>query len=142
MKIRKTTKKDIKEIVKIFIKEYSKQPYNENWTIVQATKRINAYFKNDNIFVLEINKQIEGFIIIGFYYWHVGLRGHINEIAVMEEYQGKGYGKMLMKFGEDYIKSKNAKEISLLTSTKSLAFKMYKNLSYKEEGYVTMYKKI
>jgi ribosomal protein S18 acetylase RimI-like enzyme len=142
MAIRKATIDDLKRIVEIFREEYSKSPYNEKWSESMAIERINNYFKDREIFVLEINNQVQGIIIITFYIWHTGLRGFIDEVVVASEFQGEGYGKKLMEFAENYFKKKGAKEVSLMTSPKAKAFKIYKKLNYKREGFVTMYKKL
>ena len=142
MGIRKVTINDLKRIVEIFREGYSKPPYNEKWTKKIATKRINNYFKDHKIFVLEINNKIQGFIIITFYIWHTGLRGYLHELVVAKEFQRRGYGRKLMEFAEKYFKKKGANEASLMTSPKSKAFKIYKKLNYKEEGFVSMYKKL
>ncbi len=141
--IRKAISKDAKRIIEIWRKEYAKQPYHENWSEKRAKQRIKNYFKGHKIFVLETNKKIQGFIIISFDMWHTGLRGYIDEIIVSFKYQGKGHGKELMRFAENYFKRKGAGEVSLRSSKKSRAFKIYKKLDYKEEKeFVSMYKKL
>ncbi len=141
--IKKATSKNAKRIIELFREEYAKPPYHENWSEKRAEQRIKKYFEGHKIFVLEINKKIQGFIIISFYMWHTGLRGYIDEIVVSFKYQGKGHGKELMKFAENYFKRKGAKEVSLRSSKKSRVFRIYKKLNYKEEkGFVSMYKKL
>jgi ribosomal protein S18 acetylase RimI-like enzyme len=141
MKIRKATGKDKEIIKKIFSEGYSVSPYNEKWPPEMLEKRISDYLKYyDNMFVLEVDKKIVGFIIFCFYAWHAGLRGYINEVVVAPEFQGKGYGRALMDFAESYMKKKGAKEVCLLTSPESGAFKMYQKRNYKDEGFVTVYK--
>lgn len=142
MKIRKANQSDVKKIARIFKKEYSKSPYNEKWSYKIAIKRIKKDLESEEIFVLEVNKKIAGFITLNSYLWHTGLRGFIHEIVISSEFQGRGYGKNLLNFAERHFKKKGAKEIQLISSPKSKAFKIYKKLNYMEEGYVTMYKRI
>jgi ribosomal protein S18 acetylase RimI-like enzyme len=142
-KIIKANKKDIPRIVKIFREEYSKFPWNEKWSHKIATKRISDYFKSHRIFVLKINRKVEGFVIFTHYMWHTGLRGFLHEIVISKEFQGKGYGKKLMNFVENHFKKKGAKEINLMTSSKSKAYKIYKKRNYQQEkNFVSMYKKL
>ena len=122
MKIRQAGKDDLKRIVEIFRQEYARYPYNEKWPKKFAKLRIKNYFKNCKIFVLEIDDKIQGFVIGSFYIWHNGLRGYIDEVVVTHEFQGLGYGKRLMEFIENYFRRKKAKEISLITSKKSIAY--------------------
>lgn len=142
MKIRKASKKDIDSIKKIFSEGYKISPYNEKWPSKMLNKRINDYMKCSEVFVLEIDKKIRGFIILDFYAWHTGLKGYIAEIVMATNFRGKGYGKKLMDFAENYSKKKGAKEVCLLASPKSGAFKMYKKRNYKDEGFITMYKEL
>lgn len=159
--IRKATSKDTKRIMELFREEYAKPPYHENWTEKRAKQRIKDYSKSHKTFVLEINRKIQqvkiftfntsqrhrdymrGFIIITFSMWHTGLRGYGDEIVVSFQYQGKGHGKELVEFAENYFKQKGAREASLRSSKKSRAFKIYRKLNYKEEkGFVSMYKQL
>jgi aminoglycoside 6'-N-acetyltransferase I len=141
MKIRKATRKDKEIIKKIFSEGYSKPPFNEKWPPEMLDKRISDYLKYyENVFVLEVDKNVEGFIIFCFYAWYTGLRGYINEVVVAPKSQGKGYGKALMEFAESYMKKKGAKEVCLLTSPEAGAFKMYQKRDYKDEGFVNLYK--
>ena len=142
MEIRKATKKDIKIISKIFREGYSEEPYNENWSEKIANERMKNDLKTEEIFVLEDNNQIIGFVTLTSYLWHTGLRGFIHEIVIGEEFRGKGYGKKLMEFAELRFKEIGAKEIQLITSPKSKAYQIYKKLNYIDEGFITMYKVI
>lgn len=142
MGIRKANAKDIPRIAELFMREYAKEPYNEKWNNKTSIKRIKTYLKENEIFVLEINNEIKGFTIISLYFWDTGLRGQIHEIVVDSNYQGKGFGGRLINFAEEYFKKRGAKRASLFSSDKSKAFKVYKHLGYKEEHFVSLYKKL
>lgn len=141
-KIRKAQNKDFKQIVKIFRTEYGKPPYNEKWSEKWATKKVREYYNENFIFVMELEKKIGGFIIGNFYTWDDGIRGFVNELVVSSKFQGKGYGTRLFRHFENFIKKKGSKKISLLSSTKSRAFKLYKKLGFKREDLVSMVKKL
>jgi ribosomal protein S18 acetylase RimI-like enzyme len=142
MEIRKASIADKEQIVNIFAEEYAKPPYNEEWKKEVATKRIDNYFKDHEIFVIEIKDKLIGFAIITEYVWFTGLRGLLHELVISEDYQGKGYGKKLIQHVEEYFKKKGAKSISLMASPKSKAFQIYKRLKYQEEDFVSMYKEL
>ena len=82
MEIRKATIKDLKEIEKIFKREYSKFPYNEKWTKKTSLLKIKEYFRDNVIFVLEYEKKIIGFIIGHIEIWDKGDKGFIDEVVV------------------------------------------------------------
>ncbi|KAG9810865.1 hypothetical protein KCU68_g20835, partial [Aureobasidium melanogenum] len=59
----------------------------------------------------------------------------INNLAVSPSAQGKGYGKLLMKFAEDIAKEKGVKKLELYTNVKMVEnLILYKNLGYEEVG--------
>ncbi|KAG9966220.1 hypothetical protein KCU61_g1083, partial [Aureobasidium melanogenum] len=59
----------------------------------------------------------------------------INNLAVSPTAQGKGYGKLLMKFAEDVAKEKGAKKLELYTNVKMVEnLILYKKLGYDEVG--------
>ncbi len=143
MKFRKATRKDLKEIIKIFMTEYGKKPYNEKWTIERANKRINSYFNGGCIFwVCEEDRKIIGFIIFNRGVYWFGDRRFIEEIVVKEEFQGRGIGIELMKKVEEDFKGKGKKQIYLLSDKASNALKFYKKIGYKESRWVQMEKYI
>lgn len=59
----------------------------------------------------------------------------INNLAVSPTAQGKGYGKLLMKFAEDVAKEKGVKKLELYTNVKMVEnLILYKKLGYEEIG--------
>ncbi|KAG9531366.1 hypothetical protein KCU93_g1875, partial [Aureobasidium melanogenum] len=59
----------------------------------------------------------------------------INDLAVSPTAQGKGYGKLLMKFAEDVAKKKGVKKLELYTNVKMVEnLVLYKKLGYEEVG--------
>ena len=142
MKIRKATKKDVKNIADLFRREFRKPPYKEKWSEKDAVRKIRDYFKRSSIFVLETEKEITGFIVASTFLWESGIRGFIDEIVVSSKFQREGYGKKLINYAEDYFKKKGIKRVSLMSAKNSMAFKVYKKLGFKEENFVSMYKKL
>lgn len=142
VKIRKAQQKDLKSIIRIFRTEYAKPPYHEKWLEKWAEQRVAKDFKDCAYFVLDINHKVQGFLILGTHTWDIGKRGFIEEIVVSAPFQDKGYGKKLLLFAESWFKKKGAKAIALIASPHAKAFKFYKHFNYKEEGLVSMSKKI
>jgi ribosomal protein S18 acetylase RimI-like enzyme len=140
--IRKATNKDVKKMARIFREGYSEEPYNERWSEEITEKRLKQDIKTEEVFVLEEDNKIKGLLILKSYLWWTGLRGFIHEIVVDKESRGKGYGKQLLEFAEQHFKKIGAKEVQLMTLPTSNAYKIYKKLNYKDEGLVSLYKKI
>ncbi len=142
IKIRKASRRDVPYISKIWVIDYSKKPYYEEWTKIAALKRIREYFKKNTIYVAEFNKQIIGFIISEIISYYDGKRGLIHELCILDKFQGKGVGKKLMKKVEEESRKKGAKRISLSANKKSGALKFYKKLRYKKTNFIRLQKRL
>jgi len=131
MKIRKATKKDLKEIGKLMLEEFSKPPFSEKSSIKSVLKSLNFFFKIGAIYLAEIKKEIAGAIVFKKEIFWEGEVYLIEDLAVKENFKGKGVGKKLMDFIESKAKKNKIKSIYFLTSKKSKAVEFYKNLGYK-----------
>lgn len=141
MKIRKATKKDLNEIAKILMKESAKPPYNEKYNMKIALREVNNFSKNE-LYIAENEKNILGFIASSITA-DDKKKAYINELWLKVEFQGKGIGKSLVKFIEDFYKKKGVKIIRLVSKRSSKAFEFYKKIKYKEyKELVFMEKKI
>ena len=131
MKIRKARKEDTRKIhllmkktfEKINSKDYSNEAIkilNEKNSTDKIIKRIQEY----NIFCLVENDKILGTI---------GLKGNIvGGLYIKWDMVGKGYGKKLMEFTENYAKKKGINKLILYPTITSQKF--YKKLGYKRTG--------
>ncbi len=130
MKIRKATKKDFKEIAEILIKESSKKPYNEKYTLKIALKEINEFAK-DELYIVINEKEIIGFIASNITPDNKE-KAYIKELWLRPIYQKKGIGKSLVKFIEDKYKKRGIKTIRILVKRNAGAINFYKKLKYAE----------
>jgi len=133
MKIRHATLKDLKSIAEIFRIESSKPPYNKKKTPKKALGGIKRDFETNDIYVAVIDNEIAGFAMV----WaDTGIKGQlwINELWILQEYQGQGIGKNLMAEIERIYKKKGTKIFKLVAHTgKGGARSFYKKLKYKED---------
>jgi len=130
MKIRKSTKKDFKEIAEILMEESSKKPYNEKYTLKIAIREIRN-FSQDELYVATTEKRIIGFIATQVTS-ETEKRAYIQELWLRLDYQGKGIGKNLVEFIEKMYKKKGIKIIRLTAKKNARAFNFYKKIKYKE----------
>ena len=143
VKIRKARKKDLKDISNIFRKETSKKPYFQKWTQKTAVEKINEFFKRDDIYLILIEEEIIGFIILKLSVGETGKSAFVDELWLKSGHQGKGIGTTLMRYIEDTYKDKGIKSISLISDIRSNAFCFYKKLKYKPyNDFVLMSKKL
>lgn len=148
MHIRKATKKDLPEIIKIIETSFHKQypAAGEFYSIQQFTdpnyatqngpyyslkcfvksmvcELKNKFRKPFEFFVAEINKKIVGFIILennAGNFW-------VNNIIVKKGYRGRDIGKKLFNFA-----AKNKRPLYLWINAKNPATKFWKKLGFKE----------
>jgi|TARA_Y100000294_G_C8446766_1_gene293040 ribosomal protein S18 acetylase RimI-like enzyme len=130
MKIRKARKEDFKEIAEILIKESSKKPYDEKYNLKRALKEI-IKFSKDELYVAINKKEITGFIASSITLDNKQ-KAYVNELWLKSIYQGKGIGKVLVKFIEEKYKKKGVNTIRLVAKRNAKAFDFYKKIKYKE----------
>ena len=140
MKIRKAMKKDLKEVAKILKMESVKKPYYEKFTPGSAMKDVLEFFKNDLYVAIDKEK------IIGFISSHIvnsdKTKAYIDELWIISDYQGKGAGKMLVKFVEEVYKKKGLSRMRLTTDKNAGAYGFYKKLKYRDAELVYLERKI
>lgn len=143
MRIRGATKKDMGEIAKLMLEEFSKPPFKEKTTINSIIKSLNFYFKIGKVFVAIENKKIVGVAVFKVEQWWEGPVILIEDLAVKEDFKKQGVSKSLTDKVEDYAKEIKAKALSFTTHKKSSAVKFYTKQGYKiEKNTLFMRKKI
>lgn len=90
------------------------------------------HIKNNNLWFIESNNVAAGMVVLTPYNDYVLLQS----MCVLPEFQGKGYGKMLLSFGEFYTNKLNYSKIHLYTNSL-----MERNQEiYKKQGYNEVYR--
>jgi len=128
MKIRKAKSKDAKEISKLRInniKNIVSKSYNKKWInkLIEwnSVEHIKNHIKNRDVFCMAEKDKILG---------TVDLEGNkLGSLYIKSEIVGKGIGKKLLIFIEEYARKKKLKKLYLYT-TKN-AFNFYKKFGYR-----------
>jgi len=147
MKIRKATEKDFKPIIQL-MKQLTSTPEKVNEKTMPLYKKsfLTALKKeNTNEFVLEDGGKIIGHITLSLYwdFWHMCNAMIVDGVVVDKDFRGKGFGKELMKFAEEFARKNSAKQIYLYTNGgKESAIKLYEKLGYKKKDNIFFFKKI
>lgn len=143
LKIKKATRKDIKEIGKLMLEEFSKPPFNEKASLKDVIKSLDYYFNIGKVYYIEDNGKIIG--VVNFCiekYWE-GPVIIIEDLVVKEEFKKQGIGKSLIDFVEDFAKKNKINAIYFSTNKKSAAVKFYQKLGYNiKKDMIFMGKKI
>ena len=141
MRIRKATKKDIREIAKLMLGEFSKPPFKEKTTINSVIKSLNFYFKIGKTFVAIEDKKIVGIVVFKVEQWWEGPVILIEDLAIKEDFKKQGIGKSLTDKIENYAKKTKAKAVILTTHKKSSAVKFYTKQGYTVEKHTLFMRK-
>jgi GNAT superfamily N-acetyltransferase len=128
LKLNKTNKEDIKIISEIYAKEFSKAPYCENWTMKKALDKMNFYLKYYDLFSISTDKKIIGFIVINPNFMCPGEIAFGEEMAIKEDFQGKGVGTWALNQIFEMYKKRGFKKFLGIADTKSRAYNLYKRL--------------
>ena len=114
-----------------------------------SNETIDFDFSRDALFVLKIDKTIIAAISIDedeavnkLECWDSSLEpeGELSRLAVLPEYQNKGYGRIMMQFGLDELKRRGYKGIHILVNKyNKKAIHSYEVFGYNIVGECHMY---
>ena len=87
--------------------------------------------------------EIDGDVIASCMAGFEGHRGWINYLAVRPDFQGHGFGKMLVERAEDVLKAVGCPKINLqIRSTNQNVIRFYERLGYRQDPVVSMGKRL
>lgn len=129
LKIRKAKPSDEATVVKCIKKSYQKY-------IVRMGKKpgpmLDDYLPliiDGNVFCGEFCREIVGALVLKKFDGYMLL----DNVVILPEFQGKGFGKQLIAFAEQYSSENNYHEIWLYTNIKMTEnIKLYHKLGYSE----------
>lgn len=144
--IRRAKEKDIDIIVELSIKfhQYFDEIYGKELNPVITSKKdvlnaLKAGFNNDkhDIFVIEVKNDVIGFGDVWTYpeFVHSGNSAYIQNLFILKQYRGKGWGNKMIKLFLKIAKERKARAIHMTTSKKNLnAINLYKKIGIVDEG--------
>jgi N-acetylglutamate synthase-like GNAT family acetyltransferase len=133
MEVRDAKSKDLQEIAKIMIQEFSKPPFKEKTVIDPVIKSLKFYLKIGKIFVAIKNKKIIGVVVFKVEQWWEGQVILIEDLTVKEGFKKQEIGKILTDWVERYAIKIKAKAVAFTTNKKSSFVKFYTKEGYKRE---------
>jgi ribosomal protein S18 acetylase RimI-like enzyme len=140
-KIRRVTKKDVKEIIPIWRDEFRKAPWNENWTKDKIIKTLKNFLSRGRAYVAIKDKKIVGFITLTEDYYLEGQTAYVEKLSVSKKFQGQGIGVALLNKVEEDYKKRGFVKLYVETVKKSLAYRLYKHKNYKDSIYDVLVEK-
>ncbi|NCO18076.1 hypothetical protein COT60_03745 [Candidatus Pacearchaeota archaeon CG09_land_8_20_14_0_10_30_9] len=127
--IRKTKKEDLKIISKIYRDEFSKPPYNENWTEKKSINKMRFFLKFYDLYSVIFKKQVIGFACINKNFMCPGEVAFWEEFAIKKEFQNEGIGTFVLNEIFKIYKKKGYKKFMGIVNLNSKASKLYKKLN-------------
>ncbi|MFY8226345.1 GNAT family N-acetyltransferase [Clostridium perfringens] len=125
-------KEYLNECAELFVKTFSKEPWNEPWDFENAKKRLNDVVLTPGFrgAVLRNDEKIEGVILGNLEQWYDGEHFCVKEFFVDSSSQGKGTGKKLLNALENILMEKEVGVIHFWTMKGSTAEVFYNKRGY------------
>lgn len=145
IKYKELTKEHINEIAEIYVSAFNSEPWNDDWTVETAAKRISQMMNCEGFdgLIASENEKILGMILGNHEYYYNGMHFHIKEFCVDLKLRGKGVGAQLIEEFTRRLVSKGIDEIILFTARGDGTEGFYKKHGFKSfKGVVMMGKEI
>lgn len=128
MNIRELKSDDIAACADILCSVYNNELWQCRWSQEVATEYLTDFYNMQKFvgYVMEEDGRILGAIFAHEKVWWNNSEVFVEEMFVQPEYQGRGYGSMLLQQVEGYIKEKGLAGITLSTNKYAPAPKFYK----------------
>lgn len=144
-KYKEITKDYIRDIAEVYIEAFNSEPWNDEWTIESASKRISQMINCegfDGLVAYEEEKLI-GMILGNHEYYYDAMLFQIKEFCVAPQVKGTGVGAKLLDEFTIRLKAKEIDRIILLTSRTNATEGFYRKHGFNSfEDMVMMGKEI
>lgn len=141
MQIRKASKSDLSDCVKIMINAFAGQ---ESWTEKTARARLEEKIIDapQLCFCLEQNGMVIGFMFCEQFDYAKGRYLWVAEFAIKPEEQGKGFGKQGLEFIEKFAEENGFNVLYLAANKKEKAYQMYLKKGFRDTEWFFMEKEL
>lgn len=141
--IRKMKKGDIGACADILSAVYNNELWQCRWTRETGVAYLEDYFSAGKFFglVIEEEGKILGAMFAHEKIWWNNSELYVDEMFVLPDKQRKGYGSMLIRAAEEYIREKKLAGLTLCTNRYAPAPNFYRKNGFNDnEAIVFMYK--
>ena len=143
MTIRQMERSRLDNYVRVFLKAFGGEPWNEPWDETSAGKRLSQFMDTGSFFGLELEENGEpaAFILGQHEQYYDGLRFYIQEFCCGK--QGGGYGSRLLAELENQLKEQGVVRTYLMTIHGDATEGYYQRRGYiTDQDNIWMYKKL
>lgn len=141
--IRQMQKNDISACAEILCAVYNNEMWQCRWTMETGIAYLEDYFDAKKFagFVIEEDGKIIGAMFAHEKIWWNNSELYIDEMFVLPEKQRGGYGSMLIKAAEEYVKEHKLAGLTLCTNKYAPAPNFYRKNGFADNEYIMfMYK--
>lgn len=107
----------LNDLVELFIEAFNCGPWNDEWTVDSASKRLKQMIRCDGFYGLAAysKDKLVGLILGNCEYYYNGIDFVVKEFCVDKNIKGKGIGSILLEEFSRRLKDKEIKRIILNT---------------------------
>ncbi|MGL4774021.1 MAG: GNAT family N-acetyltransferase [Clostridium sp.] len=118
---------------KLYVEVFNSSPWNDEWTIDTACKRLNDMFVSPGFkgFVYLKDEEIVGVVFGNLEQYYNGMHYNLREIFIKPSLQGEGIGSELINELENSLKNENLSAIILFTSNEYGITSFYEKREFK-----------
>lgn len=138
--IKPCTIEHLKQYGTIYAAAFSGEPWNDNWSVEDATIHVGEQLENQHHYGLEcvVDGEVTGFILGTSMLFHYGRTFEINDIAVAPEYQRRGIASSLLRQCISDLKSQGIVGFHLITAREGVLPAFYEKFGFKKEDRVIL----
>ncbi|MBE5866271.1 MAG: GNAT family N-acetyltransferase [Lachnospiraceae bacterium] len=145
MHIRIMKSEDLPACAEILCSVYNNELWKCRWSKEKAVEYLTEFYHSQKFlgYVMEEKDAVFGAIFVHEKVWWNNSEVFVEEMFVSPKLQRKGYGTMLLKQVEDYVKEKGLAGITLSTNKYAPAPNFYRKNGFEVSEHVMfMYKKM
>ncbi len=130
----------IKRYGEIYAEAFGGEPWNDPWTVDNATIHVSEIMGNPQAYGLEyiIDGEVAGFLLGTSMLFHYGRTFEINDLAVAHKYQRQGIATHLIERCIYDMKKQGIKSIHLITAAEGVLPKFYQRFGFDAEKEVML----
>lgn len=138
--LRACDKSDIPNSAQMLCRVYAGAPWNENWSLERAEKRVSSYLSGSNSrgYALIVETQVIGYLFGRIIIAAKCSSFYVDEIFVHPHYQRKGGGSMALNALQEELKKDCINKIELRTLGEDASF--YEKNGFQLSSYVNLEK--
>ncbi len=144
MELKRLSADDIEPIKSEIFDAFTGEPWNDEWKNPEQFHRyISGLISNANSLSLGLfeEERLVGAALGRIKNWYSGDQFWIDDLCIVSDCQGKGFGSQFLELIEDYLAKNGIKKIVLLTEREYPAYRFYAANGFTEKPNRIVYEK-